>query len=155
METNRPVASKQPGATYAPPTSAFVGLFSFTGRIGRASFWKVWVTMILGIVVLGMLAAVFIPKIAATFTSPGDASSGGAAGNVAMVVVIAVYATVIWISLATQAKRFHDMDKSAWFVLLNLIPIVGFITFLWQGFAQGTEAPNRFGPRALQVRLSA
>jgi uncharacterized membrane protein YhaH (DUF805 family) len=53
---------------------------------------------------------------------------------------------LLWPSLAIQIKRFHDRDKSGWWVLLNLIPIIGPIwLFIELGFLPGTPGPNRFG----------
>jgi uncharacterized membrane protein YhaH (DUF805 family) len=49
-------------------------------------------------------------------------------------------------SLAVQVRRFHDQDKSGWFVLIGFIPFVGsLIVFVFMCLA-GTDGPNRFGP---------
>lgn len=46
-------------------------------------------------------------------------------------------------SLAVGARRLHDVDKSAWFLLLWLIPLIGWIVLMaWA--AQEGEEPNRF-----------
>lgn len=51
-----------------------------------------------------------------------------------------------------QIKRWHDLDKSGWWVLINFIPIVGGLWCLVEcGFLKGTVGPNRFGPDPLQV----
>lgn len=34
---------------------------------------------------------------------------------------------IIWPFLATSIKRLHDIGKSGWWVLINLIPIIGSI----------------------------
>lgn len=48
-------------------------------------------------------------------------------------------------SIAVQIRRWHDINKSGWFVLLNLIPYVGwFIALIFMCF-DGTKGPNRFG----------
>ncbi len=53
----------------------------------------------------------------------------------------------VWMKLAVLVKRWHDRDKSGWFILVTLIPFVG---WLWQlvecGFLEGTPGDNRFGP---------
>ena len=55
-----------------------------------------------------------------------------------------------WILLAACAKRWHDRDKSGWWALMNLIPIVGTIWVLIEcGFLSGTPGRNRFGPDPL------
>ena len=50
-------------------------------------------------------------------------------------------------SIIVYIKRFHDRDKSGWWVLIGLIPIIGAIWLLIElGFLKGTDGPNRFGP---------
>jgi uncharacterized membrane protein YhaH (DUF805 family) len=46
-----------------------------------------------------------------------------------------------------SVKRCHDLDKSGFWTLINVIPVVGHIWFLIQfGFFNGTKGQNRFGP---------
>ncbi len=46
-------------------------------------------------------------------------------------------------SLAVGARRLHDIDKSGWFQLLWLIPVIGWIVLIiWA--AQPGKEPNRF-----------
>jgi uncharacterized membrane protein YhaH (DUF805 family) len=55
--------------------------------------------------------------------------------------LISVIPTVI-----VYIKRFHDRDKSGWWVLIGLIPLIGAIWLLVElGFLKGTPGPNRFG----------
>jgi hypothetical protein len=50
------------------------------------------------------------------------------------------------IDVIVYIKRFHDRDKSGWWVLIWLIPIIGAIWLLIElGFLKGTPGPNRFG----------
>jgi hypothetical protein len=56
--------------------------------------------------------------------------------------------------LAGQAKRWHDRDKSAWWVLVYFIPIIGWLwSFIVAGFLRGTSGYNRFGPDPLAPHL--
>ena len=48
-------------------------------------------------------------------------------------------------SLAVAVRRMHDIDKSGWWILVNLLPIVGWIIFIYLAVQKGTEGPNRFG----------
>ena len=52
-------------------------------------------------------------------------------------------------SIAVTARRLHDLDRSAWWMLLPLIPLVGsIIIFIWY-CSTGTIGGNRFGPDPL------
>ena len=42
-------------------------------------------------------------------------------------------------------RRLQDLDKSPWFALLMLIPLVNIVPGLWLAFAPGTDGPNRYG----------
>ena len=59
---------------------------------------------------------------------------------------IIVNVLTVWPAIAISAKRWHDCDKSAWWVLVALIPVVGWLWMLADnGFRRGTAGPNRFG----------
>lgn len=58
-----------------------------------------------------------------------------------------------WFSLVISIKRWHDHDKSAWFILIYFIPIVGsLINFFVLGFLRGTDGSNRFGDDPLKSK---
>jgi uncharacterized membrane protein YhaH (DUF805 family) len=51
-----------------------------------------------------------------------------------------------WPTIAISVKRWHDRDHSGWWVLVALVPIVGWLWMLVaNGFLQGTPGANRFG----------
>ena len=51
--------------------------------------------------------------------------------------------------LAINTKRCHDRDRSGWFILLSLIPLVNLWYIVEVGFLPGTKGNNRFGPDPL------
>jgi uncharacterized membrane protein YhaH (DUF805 family) len=77
------------------------------------------------------------------YGNPGEAGgSGGTMGLVLMLVSLAF----LWPALAIQAKRWHDVDKSGWWVLINLVPALGaLVALVFNGFIAGSNGPNRFG----------
>ena len=104
-------------------------LFSFRGRIGRKTYWMFF---------LGMFIAFFALAFVVSFLGLDESTL--------TIVIVVAYIPVIWMSLAVQVKRWHDRDKSGWWVLIALIPIVGSIWVLVEnGFLAGTEGRNRFG----------
>lgn len=52
-----------------------------------------------------------------------------------------------WPFAAVSAKRWHDRDKSGWWVLIALVPVIGWLWLLLDnGLRRGTPGANRFGP---------
>jgi len=128
-------------------------LFSFEGRIGRMPFWLATLGMVVAMIVINVAvfgAAFLTADPSAVQAAPG--AMGGAVTIVALLVTI----LAVWIGLAVQAKRWHDLDKSAWWILINLIPAVGgLITLVMCGFLAGTPGPNRFGPATATAAATA
>lgn len=48
-------------------------------------------------------------------------------------------------SLAVTIRRLHDTNKSGWYLLLGLIPLVNFY-LLYLMFVEGDRGPNQYGP---------
>ena len=51
---------------------------------------------------------------------------------------------VPWI--AVVVRRLHDADRSGWWGLLLLLPVIGLIALSVIGLKPGTAGENRFGP---------
>jgi uncharacterized membrane protein YhaH (DUF805 family) len=49
-------------------------------------------------------------------------------------------------TVAVTARRLHDIDRTAWWLLLVFLPVVGWIVLLVFCVTAGTRGPNRFGP---------
>lgn len=104
---------------------------SFDGRIPRKVYWLYGV---LGLTIVSLIAAGIIIGLAALV------------GQWFAILLFPLYAVILWSGLSFNAKRWHDRNKSAWFVLIGFVPILG----LWQlvecGFLEGTQGDNQFGP---------
>ncbi|MCX7365134.1 MAG: DUF805 domain-containing protein [Alphaproteobacteria bacterium] len=121
-------------------------LFSFSGRINRAKFWLValgmWVVMMV----------IFAVVLAPVFTAADPQAAMASMGAVTGIILLLVYIVALWIGLATQVKRWHDRNKSGWWVLIALVPLVGPFWFLIEcGFLKGTTGPNQYGPDPLST----
>lgn len=102
-------------------------LFGFRGRIGRRTWWLWGVAAMLGLVIYFTVAL----RVA------------GAPPKVAEGVVNML---LVWPALALSVKRWHDRGKSGWWVLVTLIPVIGWLwTVIECGFLKGTPGANRFG----------
>lgn len=120
--------------------------FSFNGRINRAKFWLGNVALI---VVYTILMVVGGAGMMAGFDPNNPQASSGGMGVMGIVILI-VYIAMIWPSLAIGIKRWHDRDKSGWWVLIAFVPIIGGLWYLIEcGFLEGTKGPNKYGPDPL------
>ena len=106
-------------------------LFSFEGRVNRQPYWMF---------VLAIIAVSFV-LVGLTFVL------GETVGTMLLVVF---QIAILWPALAIQVKRWHDRDKSAWWLLMNLVPFIGALwVFVECGCLRGTEGQNQYGPDPL------
>jgi uncharacterized membrane protein YhaH (DUF805 family) len=53
---------------------------------------------------------------------------------------------IIWPTIAIVTKRWHDRNKSGWWSLIILVPVIGSVwLFIECGFLPGTNEQNHFG----------
>lgn len=99
--------------------------FSPKGRIGRKTFW---VRSILLGFLLGIIELVL--------------AESGILGLVlyAVISLLGVYSSVI-----LGIKRWHDLNKSGWFILSHIL----ILPCLYVCFVKGTTGPNKYGPGPL------
>jgi uncharacterized membrane protein YhaH (DUF805 family) len=114
-------------------------LFGFRGRITRARFWLV----ALGIFVVELvLYAALGGNVAVLIDPPEELSIGPFASTI----ILGFGVFVTWISLAIAVKRYHDRDKSGWWVLIIFLPVIGTLGYLIEcGFLRGTDGNNAYG----------
>lgn len=121
---------RDPFAEAMPPARMF---FSFHGRISRRQYWLWGVLALLGFALLAF-ALLGIARV-----KPHKAE-------------LIVNLLLLWPALAVSVKRWHDRNKSGWWVLVNLVPVVGWLWALVEnGFLRGTDGPNRYGDDPLDT----
>ncbi len=65
--------------------------------------------------------------------------------------VIMAYISLV-MTLPLLIRRWHDLGKSGWWVLVAYVPIANFFAGLYLLFAKGDEGPNEYGPDPLGRR---
>jgi uncharacterized membrane protein YhaH (DUF805 family) len=114
----------------------------FNGRSRRKEYWMFALFLFIAYFVLGIVLGSVIGGAA---VAGGEAAAGIFGGITGLLLIIGVLAIIVP-SIAVQVRRFHDQDKSGWFVLLGLIPLVGGIIVLVFMCLEGTRGPNQYGP---------
>ena len=105
----------------------------FSGRARRSEFW--WFFLFQFLV---SLAASIVDATIGTDDLLGNSGWG--------LLQILVFLTLFLPGLAVGARRLHDTDRSGWWLLIGIIPFVGFIVLLVFFALDPTPGPNRYGP---------
>jgi len=105
----------------------------FSGRAPRSEYWWFTLFLLLAGFALGLADALF-------FLTPADQT-----GPLNTIFTLATLLP----SLAVGARRLHDVDRTGWWLLLWLVPVLGWLILLWWTVQPGTRGPNRFGPDPL------
>jgi uncharacterized membrane protein YhaH (DUF805 family) len=100
----------------------------FTGRARRSEFWLFWLFTIVASGIAGVLDAMLF------------------GGNEFQPLQALVGLGLLIPSLAVSFRRLHDTDKTAWWLLLWLLPILGWIALLVFYLTPGAPGPNKYGP---------
>jgi len=104
-------------------------LFSFRGRISRGPWWGWKAVFVVLNIVLWEAATSYESYVFLAFVLP-------------------LLGFVIWGATALDVKRFHDRNKSGWWILIGAVPVIGSLWILVElGFLQGTDGENRYGYR--------
>lgn len=102
-------------------------LLTTEGRVTRATYWKFFGAFYALILLLALIGGEDPP---AAYTA----------------LLGFIFLPLGLIGVIVQIKRWHDRDKSGWWVLINLVPCIGVLwTLVECGFLPGTSGDNRFG----------
>ena len=105
-------------------------LFSTKGRIPRSTYW--YFSLVSGLIGLTM---VVVDLVLGTFNE--DTGRGLFTTIASLILMFPTYAVSI--------KRLHDRDRSGWFILVGMIPLVGIWMWIEVGFLRGTYGVNQYG----------
>jgi len=107
---------------------------TFSGRARRSEYWYFFLFMMIVNIVASVLDSVIF-------------------GDMPLLYLIATLGLLVP-SIAAGVRRLHDTDKSGWWLLLGLIPVVGVIVLIVFFSQRGTVGSNQFGPDPLQASIS-
>ena len=106
---------------------------NFNGRTRRRDYWGAVLVNAVIVIVLQLVGAILGAVIGFL---------GGLISIVGLLYSLAILVPGISISI----RRMHDISKSGFFVLLALIPIVGWIIVLVLACMDSTPGSNQYGP---------
>ena len=95
--------------------------FNFEERATRKEFWTFFIAFMIVNLILSC-----IPKVG---------------GIIAGILSLALLCP----SLGVGARRLHDINKSGWFQLIGLIPLIGEIILIVKWAKEGDKEANQYG----------
>ncbi|HKJ50304.1 MAG TPA: DUF805 domain-containing protein [Gammaproteobacteria bacterium] len=115
-------------------------IFSFSGRIGRMRY------LAYGFGLSLLMNVAMIPFIGATALMGGMAGDPGSMGMLSIVLLAVIGIVSLVFAVMWLKRRFNDLNRSGWWMLLFFIPVVNLIVGIYLLFFPGTDGPNNFGP---------
>jgi uncharacterized membrane protein YhaH (DUF805 family) len=110
--------------------AGFGNYVNFQGRASRSEFWY-WV---LFAIILAIVAAIIDNAIIGL-----------------PIIGVVVSLGLLLPGLSVSIRRLHDTDRTGWWILIGLVPIVGAILLLIWYCTKGTTGPNSYGSDPLPI----
>jgi uncharacterized membrane protein YhaH (DUF805 family) len=115
--------------------SGFANCVNFRGRATPSEFWWWQLFVFLAAIAVAVLDLVIDPNNQ---------------------FLARLWSLIVFIpSVAVAVRRYHHADMSGWWLLLILVPVIGFVMLIIWWIGEGTAGYNRFGadPRPQEVSL--
>lgn len=110
-------------------TSVYSKYVQFSGRARRSEYWWWFLFQVIAGLVLAALEA-----------SMGSAQSFGG-GPISL-----IWSLINLLpGISVGVRRLHDLDKSGWWLLIALVPLVGAILLIVWFASEGTRQGNQYG----------
>jgi len=103
----------------------------FGGRSRRKEYWY----YALFVVTISIVLSTIDGLIGTSNSSTGGGLLSGIFGLATLVP-----------SIAVSVRRLHDIDRTGWWVLIGLVPLIGWIVLLVFHVQDSTSGTNRYGP---------
>ncbi|MDG4825634.1 DUF805 domain-containing protein [Asanoa sp. WMMD1127] len=111
----------------------------FSGRARRSEYW--WF----------VLFSFLVNAVASILDSALFDATPGRPGIFGIIVGLALFLP----GLAVAVRRLHDTDRSGWWILIALIPLVGAIVLLVFMVGDSKPGQNRFGANPKEQAVAA
>jgi uncharacterized membrane protein YhaH (DUF805 family) len=111
---------------------------TFSGRASRSEYW--WWALV------AFIVGIIINIITSTgmTTTPSGAAILGPSAVVGIILAVVWGLATIVPSLALLARRLHDVNLSAWLILVILVPFLGGLALLVMTILPSNPAGQRF-----------
>jgi uncharacterized membrane protein YhaH (DUF805 family) len=114
-------------------------LQNYVGFSGRARRTEFWMFTLFNVIIAGVLNLLFRMTDLGLFYW-----------------LYVLYAVAVFLpSLAVAIRRLHDTNRSGWWILIGLVPIVGAIVLIVFYATEGNRGDNQYGPDPKGIEADA
>jgi len=118
--------------------TCFSKYVTFSGRAQRSEFW--WFALFI------WLVSIALSIVDSTLFGTVTTYDGGFEASTNTPILSGLFSLAVLLpNLAVAVRRLHDTDRSGWWLLIGLIPLIGFIVLIVFFASVGTKGQNRFG----------
>ncbi|EAQ98814.2 DUF805 domain-containing protein [Congregibacter litoralis] len=108
----------------------------FNGRARRPEFWYWMLSVVLLSVVLAIIeGALLAPALGFEPFAPESGQP------LRLVMSLLIFLP----TLAVAVRRLHDIGRSGWWILIQIVPIIGSLLLLWWYAQPSDPEPNNYG----------
>ena len=104
----------------------------FSGRSRRKEYWMFF---------LGVFIVSFVLQIVEGIVGLSG-MIGGLYGPLTTIFLLGILIP----NIAVGVRRLHDTDRSGWWLLIALVPLIGGLVLLYFFVSDGTQGTNQYGP---------
>jgi uncharacterized membrane protein YhaH (DUF805 family) len=112
----------------------------FSGRARRREYWFYILFYVIILVVLTICDTII-----------GTTMQGAGLGILTLIYLLAVLIP----TLAVTVRRLHDTGRSGWWILIQLVPIVGVFILLYFLVSDSNPGTNAYGPSPKEGEMAA
>lgn len=141
-------------ARYQAPESDLAALneeintsyFSPRGRLSRlALLARYLIVTIISYLLIGLVIFAAVSLSGSNFENLMASEDFSAIGLIGAIPLVVIVVLMFVVSIFLTIKRLHDFNRSGWFSLVLLIPLVNVLFMLVLFFWPGSKSANRFG----------
>ncbi|MBR5163616.1 MAG: DUF805 domain-containing protein [Schwartzia sp.] len=125
------------GGAYVPDEGLYQMFLRYDNRLNRTRYIMRGRALIVAVTVAAFVLGIVLAVIGAKESTIGT-----------MGTLIGLAGAVPGCMLAV--RRLHDLDRPAWWIIGNFVPIVNIALSLYLLLAKGTDGPNQYGPDPLE-----
>lgn len=119
--------------------SCFDKFLTFSGRARRSEYWWFVLFTIVGGIIASLIDHALFGSVVLETADSIEIIQNSVVGGIFSLITL-------FPSLSVMVRRLHDTGRSGWWFWINLVPLVGWLIFLWFMLKAGDHGQNAYGP---------